>query len=135
MSQENVEVVRAIYEEWAKGNLRAGRDLYDRRVLFIPIAEMFDARDFYVGPEGVAEFMRPFLQAWTNFTVTAEELIEAGDSVVVAARHRGLGRESGVLADEPEQEFQVWTFRGAAVIRFEVFRDRAEALQAAGLRE
>ena len=135
MSQENVEVVRGIYDEWAKGNLRAGRDLYDRRVLFIPIAEMFDARDFYVGPEGVAEFMRPFLQAWTNFTVTAEELIEAGDSVVVAVRHRALGRESGVLADEPEQEFQVWTFRGTAVIRFEVFRDRADALEAVGLRE
>jgi ketosteroid isomerase-like protein len=134
MSQENVEVVRAIYEEWAKGNLRAGRDLYDRRVVFIPIAEMFDARDFYVGLEGVAEFMRPFLQAWTNFTLTAEELIEAGDSVVVAARQRGLGRESGVLA-EFEHQFQVWTFRGAAVIRFEVFRDRGEALEAVGLRE
>jgi ketosteroid isomerase-like protein len=133
MSQENVEIVRAIYEEWGKGNFRAGGDLWDRRVLFIPVAELPEAGD-YLGPESVAEFMREFLQPWTNFTITAEELIEAGDSVVVAAHQRGVGRESGLVA-ELEQQFQVWTFRGRAVIRFEAFRERGDALEAVGLSE
>ena len=133
MSQENVEAVRAVYEEWAKGNFRAGGDLWDRRVVFVPIGELPDTGDYF-GLEGVTTFMRAFLQPWTNFTITAEELIEAGDSVVVVARQRGTGRASGLVA-ELEQQFQVWTFRGRTVIRFEAFRERAEALEAVGLSE
>jgi ketosteroid isomerase-like protein len=133
MSQENVEAVRAVYEEWAKGNFRAGGDLWDRRVVFVPAAELPDTGDYF-GLDGVTTFMRAFLQPWTNFTVTAEELIEAGDSVVVVARQRGAGRASGIVA-EVGQQFQVWTFRGRMVIRFEAFRERAQALEAVGLSE
>ena len=133
MSQENVEIVRAVYDEWAKGNFRAGGDLWDSRVVFVPVAELPDAGDYF-GLEGVTTFMRAFLQPWTNFTITAEELIEAGDSVVVVARQRGTGRESGLVADMGQQ-FQVWTFRGRTVIRFEAFRERADALEAVGLQE
>jgi hypothetical protein len=46
----------------------------------------------------------------------------------------GQPDESGLVA-ELEQQFQVWTFRGRTVIRFEAFRDRADALEAVGLRE
>jgi ketosteroid isomerase-like protein len=133
MSQKNVEIVKRVYEEWAKGNFRAAGDLWDRRVVFVPAAELPDAGDYF-GLEGVATFMREFLQPWTNFTITAEELIEAGDSVVVVAHMRGEGRSTG-LVTELEQQFQVWTFRGGSVIRFEAFRDRAEALEAVGLSE
>ena len=56
MSQENVEAVRAVYEEWAKGNFRAGTDLYDPLVLFIPIPE-FPAAEHYLGKDGVRDFM------------------------------------------------------------------------------
>jgi ketosteroid isomerase-like protein len=133
MSQDNMTAVRAVYDEWAKGNFRAGGDLWDSRVVFVPIADLPDAGDYF-GLEGITTFMRAFLQPWTNFTITADELIEAGDSVVVVARQRGIGRDSGLLA-ELEQQFQVWTFRGRTVIRFEAFRERAEALEAVGLRE
>jgi ketosteroid isomerase-like protein len=133
MSQDNMTAVRAVYDEWAKGNFRAGGDLWDSRVVFVPIADLPDAGDYF-GLEGITTFMRAFLQPWTNFTITADELIEAGDSVVVVARQRGIGRDSGLLA-QLEQQFQVWTFRGRTVIRFEAFRERAEALEAVGLRE
>jgi ketosteroid isomerase-like protein len=133
MSQDNMAAVRAVYDEWAKGNFGAGGELWDSRVVFVPIVDLPDAGDYF-GLEGITTFMRGFLQPWTNFTITADELIEAGDSVVVVARQRGIGRDSGLLA-ELEQQFQVWTFRGRTVIRFEAFRERAEALEAVGLRE
>jgi ketosteroid isomerase-like protein len=133
MSQENVEALRAVYAEWSEGNFQAGGDLWDRRVVFVPVAELPDGGDYF-GLDGVTRFMREFLQPWTNFTITAEELIEAGDSVVVVARQRAVGRESGLVA-EMGLQFQVWTFRGRSVIRFEAFRERAEALEAVGLRE
>jgi ketosteroid isomerase-like protein len=133
MAQENADALRAVYEEWAKGNFEAGGDLWDRRVLFIPVSDLPDVGE-YLGPEGVTAFMVAFLQAWTDFTITAEEWIEAGDSVVVVANQQGEGRESRIPA-ALHQQFHVWTFRGSAVIRFEAFQDRAEALEAVGLRE
>jgi ketosteroid isomerase-like protein len=132
MSRENVEVVRAIYEEWGKGNFRAGGELWDGRVVFVPGPEVPDVGD-YLGPEGITEFMTGWLRQWATYTIAADELIEAGDSVVVTTRQRGVGRGSGVAADV--QEFHVWTFRGRKVIRFEAFQERAEALEAVGLRE
>jgi len=132
MSQENVEIVRQVYEEWGQGKLRAGRDLYDPKMLFIPGAGWPEAGD-YRGPEGVREFMLGWLNAWTSLTVSAEEFTEAGDSVVVDVLQRGVGTESG--APTEGRYFQVWTFRGPKVVRLETFLDRAEALKAVGLSE
>jgi ketosteroid isomerase-like protein len=133
MSQENVEIVRAVYDEWGRGNLRAGLDLYDPRAVFIPFDNPDGGMGFYLGAEGVGEFMRGWLKSWTDFTIAGEEFIETGDSVVVATRQRGIGRASGAPAEV--LYFQVWTFRGPAVVRLEQFRERADALEAVGLRE
>ena len=57
MSQENVDALRAVYDEWEKGDFRAGGDLLDPDVLFMPRTELTDAGR-YLGPEGMAEFMR-----------------------------------------------------------------------------
>ena len=133
MSQESVEIVRGVYEEWAKGNFRAGVDLYDRHLVYVPLGDLPDAEARYLGPEGIRVYMRGQLEAWTKLTITAEELVEAGDSVVVAAHWRASGEESG--APTEHRLMHVWTFRGEAVVRLELFRDKAEALQAVGLSE
>ncbi len=132
MSQQNVEVVRAAYEGYAKGNLRGRLDLYDPFTVFIPIPD-FPASDHYLGAEGIGEFMRDFLKDWTRVTMTAEDVIEAENSVVVTVRQRATGRESG--AATTMHYFEVWTFRGSGVIRIEQFRERAAALEAVGLSE
>lgn len=131
MSQRYVEIVRGIYDEWEKGNLRAGVDLFDPDVLFIPGKDLPDSGGCYLGPGGISEFMRGWLKAWTAITITADEFIEAGDSVVVAVRQRGVGKQSGAPAELPY--FQVWSFRGRSIIRLQQFADRAEALEAVGL--
>ncbi len=133
MSQENVDVVRATYDEYAKGNLRAGLHLYDPSTVFIPVPDFPTFGHHYLGPEGLGTFMRAYLEGWTNLTMTAEELIEAQNSVVVAVRQRAAGRESD--APSTTRYFEVWTFRGRGVVRIEQFRDRAAALEAVGLSE
>jgi hypothetical protein len=35
MSEENVEIVRTVYERWSEGDLRASVDLFDRHVLLV----------------------------------------------------------------------------------------------------
>jgi ketosteroid isomerase-like protein len=132
MSRENVEALRAVYDEWGKGNFRAGGDLLDPHVVFILTPDFPDAGT-YLGADRVTEYMLGFLAAWEKLTLTAEEFIEAGDSVVVAIHQRAVGRESGTHTEL--RFFQVWTFRGRAVTRLESVRSRTEALEAVGLRE
>ena len=59
------------------------------------------------------------------------ELIEAGDKVVAVAQAVGSGPASQIAVDE---HFAfVFTFRGDRVVREQAFRNREEALEAAGL--
>jgi ketosteroid isomerase-like protein len=65
--------------------------------------------------------------------VTFEEIIDAGDQVVVVAHHQGRGRASGVDVDT--RFYEVYTLREGKVWRVDEYTERAEALEAAGLRE
>ncbi len=132
MSQENVEIVRSVYARWSEGDFRATLDVVDPLVLMV-LGPGFPDSGAYLGIEGLTNYTRGFLEPWSHVTIEAEEAIDAGDSVVVAVHQRGVGSESGVAIDM--RYFQVWSFRGRKVIRIEGFRERAEALEAAGLSE
>jgi ketosteroid isomerase-like protein len=133
MSQENVEIVRAIYAQWARGNMRAGGERFDTEIVFESF--MPDAHDWVVahGPEEIEAFMREFLAQWANYRLIAEEFRDAGPKVFVAGRQAARGKQSGAEVEQPM--LSVWTFRDGKVIglRFTPFRE--EALKAAGLRE
>jgi ketosteroid isomerase-like protein len=132
MSRENVEVVRAIYEGYGRGNFRAGVDLYDPDVLLVTRPDLPDGGRF-LGVDSITAYMREFLDPVTNVTWTGEEFTEAENSVVVATHQQGKGKGSGLSVEI--RFFVVWTFRGRAVIRIEFFATRAEALAAVGLSE
>ena len=59
--------------------------------------------------------------------------VATGDTVLVNVHQSGVGRASGIQTDM--RYFTLWSFRGRKVIRIESFRDRADALEAVGLRE
>jgi len=52
---------------------------------------------------------------------------------LVGVRQRGTGPASQVETEL--RYFQTWTFRGDVIVRTESIRERAQALQVAGLRE
>lgn len=87
----------------------------------------------YSGIEAVVAYTRGLLEPWTHFTMEAEEIVAAGDSVLAGVRQRGVGSTSGVPTEL--RYFMLWSFRGRRVIRLESIRERTEALEAAGLRE
>jgi ketosteroid isomerase-like protein len=132
VSEENVEALRRVYREWAKGNLRAGLDLLDPNIVYINTQGLFGTRTYY-GLEELQRFMREFLEQWDTWEAHATEFISYGDTVVVAFRHVATGSGSGIPSEM--NSFAVWTFRGNKVIRLETMGDRREALEAAGLRE
>jgi ketosteroid isomerase-like protein len=133
-SQENVEKVRRVYERWSEGDFHAAVDLFDPHVVLVLSGEFGPAPDAgtYFGAEAIAVYTREqLLGTWTEYTMEAEEMIAGGDSVLVSVHQRGVGRTSGVPTEM--RFFTLWSFRGRKVIRIESFRDRAEALEAAGL--
>ncbi len=132
MSEENVDAVRTVYEQWRNGNFRAGVDLYDPLVVLVQ-GTGFPEAGAYLGLEGIADYMRTFLEAWQRVTIEAEDLVDGGDSVVAAVVQRGIGKGSG--ASTEFRYFQVWSFRGGKVIRIEILRDRSAAFDAAGISE
>jgi ketosteroid isomerase-like protein len=131
MSDENVATVRRVYDGWARGDFRAGTELYDPYVLLVLRPEFPDA-GAYCGPDEIARYMREdFLADLEDAVIIGEEFLDAGDSVVVRVNQRATGPESG--APVGMRYYQVWTFRGGSVIRIESIRERDEALEAAGL--
>ena len=59
--------------------------------------------------------------------------VDAHDKVLVTVTFRGHGRGSGMEAERPE--FHVLTVGSGAIVRFQWFYQRREALEAAGLAE
>lgn len=132
MSQENVDIVRRLYEEWSQGN-------YDNRA---PFAEDLDfemsgwvmlkskpitAR----GIDGMASVWREVLRDWDDFhTGPIEELIEVGDQVVVVTRLVARGRKSGAEVNSPRAA--LFTLGEGKITRL-LLADREEAFKAAGL--
>ena len=94
-------------------------------------ARSFPEAGSYRGTAAIADYMRTFLEAWERVTIEADELIDAGDRVVVAVLQRGVGKQSGAEVDF--RYFHIWSFRGGKVVRLEVIRERREAFEVASL--
>jgi len=129
MTEGNVAIVERIYDHWGRGDFETA-DVLDEHALMVVRPEFPDTGT-YLGPKGIREYTRGFLEPWSSITIEAEEIIPAGDSVVVAVRQRGEGDASGAVTEF--RYFHVWTFRGGRAIRLETIRERDEALEAAGL--
>jgi ketosteroid isomerase-like protein len=138
MSEDRGEVVRAVYERFTEGDLRASADLLDAHAVLVLGGGAWGPEvsedGLYVGVEAIATYTRDsLLKPWAKFTMRAEEVLVAGDSVVVTVLQSGVGRTSGVPTEL--RYFTIWSFRGPKVIRIESFRERGDALEAAGLSE
>jgi ketosteroid isomerase-like protein len=139
MSQENVEIVRRVYDAAARRDAATVLALYDPDVELdasrLGIAGIAgEDTAVYLGHDGLRRFFRGWHEAWTNIAYDFEELIDAGDEHVIAVvTRRARGRASGVAVERPFA--LVWTLRGGKVIRVAWFLARAEALEAVGLSE
>ncbi len=141
MSRENVEFVRMaldVFNAFMRGELsrEAVANLGDPQFEFRWHDErtMPDLPQDLRGPHAFIEFWEQLRSAWDDLTVEALELIEAPhDRVLALIRQSGRGRESRVPVDV--HSFHLWTIRDGRVRELELFRHRADALEAAGLRE
>ena len=134
MSRENVEIVRRVYDAAARRDADAAFELYAEDIVWDVSATKvttFRDRPVYHGHEGVREVWREGLAIFADITNEVEEMIDAGDRVLVVVREREVGRSSGVPVTA--SHLAVWTLARGMIVRLQVFDDRDEAMKAAGL--
>ena len=126
MSQENLEIVKRNFADYARGDIDAATAGYDADVVFNPVEE-----SPIHGLEAVRAYIRRWEEPWDDYEVEAEEFLDAGDRVVMTLHVKGRGAGSGVEVEA--RSHQVITLRDGRVIRMDEYLDRADALAAAGL--
>jgi len=128
MSQENVKLVRRSIDAYRRGDWDAATEYLAPDVVW-EIGQELPAH----GPAAIREMWTRWNTEWEELDLVGEELVDAGDRVVVAMHYRGRGRLSGVGVDQ--WVFEVHTFRDGQCVRKVDFETRAEALEAAGVSE
>jgi ketosteroid isomerase-like protein len=137
MSQENVEIVRRVYEAIDRSDAVAVLSLYDpdvewdfTRSSWRPFAE----QDVYRGHKDIRNFIRERYEVWETIEDELRELIDAGDEHVVSVLlTRGRGRVSGLRVEGIHAG--VWTIRARKIVRVVWLPSRSAALEAVGLSE
>jgi ketosteroid isomerase-like protein len=77
--------------------------------------------DVYRGADEIALAMARWADAWDDFRMEPEELLERADGVFVVTRYRGRGRTSGLPIDQLVAH--LWEFAGDRAVRMRMFGD------------
>ncbi|MCW3032879.1 MAG: hypothetical protein QOK19_2738 [Solirubrobacteraceae bacterium] len=129
MSQENVEIVRRWVASF-EHDTDTFRELMHPEIEWAP----FEANHtVFHGPQGAEQIRAGWLDAWAEHHIEIEEVIDAGDDLVVTMHIVGRGKGSGIEIDVrlyPHMKLR----EGKAIYVFE-HETRAEALKAVGLEE
>jgi ketosteroid isomerase-like protein len=127
MSNENVEIVRSLYEAF-------GRDEFPMEVI--------DPEVEYVNPvgaveEGIRQGLTAFraavekvFEGWATWHMEPEQFTAVGNQVAVVVRYRARGRTSGLELEG--RESALFTLREGKVVRYAWFHEPEDALRAAG---
>jgi ketosteroid isomerase-like protein len=130
LSSPNVEIVRGWVEAFNRGEFDATIAALDPAVELHEWPTAPGARTYH-GHAGAHQALEEWFEAWEWMRVEIEDLLEAGDSVLVTALQRAKGRGSAVEVEI--RTFSVYTFRDGRVIRIHLFTELDPALEAAGL--
>jgi ketosteroid isomerase-like protein len=134
VSEESVEIAKAAYDAWNKGDLESVLDRLHPNVEWEENAQVFPLLDpVYHGHEGFLKRQRDAFDAWEWFAVEDQELIDADDHIVVPLHLTAKGRHSGIEVEMTVCD--VLTFRDGKVVRHRLCANRADALKAVGLEQ
>jgi ketosteroid isomerase-like protein len=133
MSQENVEIVRRMFDAFNRGDVDGVIATFDQGCLLEEPREMPDrpSRGFR-GHDGIREWMAN-LRGVAGVRFEPRRFTTGPDSVVSELAAHGEGQGSGVPVDWTT--FAALRMRNGKIARAQAFLSRAEALEAVGLSE
>jgi hypothetical protein len=141
MSRENFELAKqaiaAINEAYAKDDIAPWRQqvekFVDPEVVLEAGTEAFTEGEWR-GQDGVIGFVANQMEVLKEMWMRLDEFIEVDeDRFIVAITFGGQARHTAIPVEL--HPFHVLTLRGGKLLRWQVFLNREEALEAAGLLE
>lgn len=132
MSQENVEVVRSHIEAWNRRDRAAYVASFrsDAEIDWSRARALY--RGVYRGREQQKDFWDEFWSTFEDSQLEIHNLTEAGSEVVVWNTAHMWGRDG---IEVTATRALVFTVENGEITRLRLFQERAEALEAVGLRE
>jgi ketosteroid isomerase-like protein len=132
MSNDNVELVRAIYAAFGAGDVDG---IVSRMA---PDIEWNEAENFpyadgnpYRGPGAILSGVFARIGAeWDGFAAIPEELLDAGDTVVALGRYRGTLKATGRAINA--QMVHVWRIAGGKAAAFQQYADTLQVARVTG---
>jgi uncharacterized protein len=125
MSEELVQLVEKGYEAWNAGDRAWVLEHMSEDVEWIAPADDPDPGT-YRGLQGVEEYWAQWRAAVGQLNFVVEEIIDAGQNVVVVARRQGRGKHSGL--EVSDRVIQVFHFEGEKCTSVHEYYDRNAAL-------
>jgi ketosteroid isomerase-like protein len=125
-----VDAIRERYERFSQGDLENALDLWsDDFVWEGPNASDLPGSGTHEGKEAAVGVLQKLVGSWDTFTLTADEFVEDGDTVVVLA-HTDLAKDdrSGSVP-----VVHVWRYRGDEIIRLQLLTDTLETARLLGV--
>jgi limonene-1,2-epoxide hydrolase len=130
MSQENVEVVRSIQDDWNRGDTTVDPERIHPDLEYLPRRAATEGA--YRGLAGLESFIADTLEVFEKFELHFE-FADLGERVLcwghIHVRARGSGIETDIEIGG------VYEFRDGKVVRWEDFGSKDKALEAVGLSE
>jgi ketosteroid isomerase-like protein len=134
MSQENVDAVRRLIGAISSRNYEVVAEY------LAPDAQWHNTNVFpgpttVVGADAIEEFLRDLFEVYRGGSsgIEIEELVDAGETVIVGLHGWGHGMSSGVPIDS--RWAHAIRFSGVKVARVDTYGRFSSALEAAGLRD
>ncbi|MEA2451233.1 MAG: SnoaL-like domain [Thermoleophilaceae bacterium] len=125
MAGRNIDVVRAGYEAWNRGDLDAVREIYAPDVT-ASAGALWPAAGEVSGADAIIQAFASIFSAFERSELVAEEYIEHGESVVVPTLWRGtLAGSEGTIE---QRLVAVYTLRDGRVVHIGYHGGMAEAL-------
>ena len=132
MSQENVELVAGGFEARLAGRDNDWVATYDPEVAWdISAHPLPDWPERGSGRDALMQHLADYFAGWLDYEATVQDVIDAGDNVVVILHERARMRGSDATLERDLP--QVFTVGDGMITRFRVFKTREQALEAAGL--
>jgi ketosteroid isomerase-like protein len=126
MSEENVESIRAGFAAHGRGDIDTMVELYDQDAVFETLL-----LGTHHGKDAIRRIYEENQANQSGYTIEPVEMIDAGDKVVTVVQAGGTG-PSSQIALEDRFAF-VHTMSNGLIVREQAFRNKEEALEAAGL--
>jgi len=123
MSQENVQIIRGMYDALGSGDIPTALGRMDQSIEWNEAENFIYAdRNPYVGPQAVLEgVLMRFGSDWDDFTITPEEWLDAGDRVVVLGTYSGTHKSTGKQVRA--QFAHIVSVREGRIVRFQQYTD------------